>query len=223
MASKTDKSAGTNQGHSTRASALNAVATMIDPDVFAKEYYIPSQRPELQDFFTGMFGISGPLMQSNDRKSYAKKLAQDGLIVDDVIHALAGHPYLCMAQRLSYGQLRWPSLRQILAMGGIFPQGFDYNDPSNDIKNSLTLSDYPRFGGVVPTKNVYVGALASKGDDGVFLYNAINGAEKKFTRDQVRYENGLYYSFLPAIALGEYFWKFLGMNAPETDGPISQD
>lgn len=169
---------------------------------FATKFYIPSKDPRIQALFAGTYQLPGPELDPQVREDTAKKLSAMGLAVDENIDANGGDAYETMQQRQRDGWSRFPSLAQELANPS---EQFDKNDPNLAFKVSVDPVDYPKFSGPVPPTVLYVGAYAGNG-----LYNAINGAEKVFSTGQEHTENGLMYTFLPAVALGEYFWEFVG-------------
>ena len=179
----------------------------MDAATFA-QIYIAAQDPRKNVFYMGQFGISGPLLQPQERHDTAISLAKAGVVIDDVIEGVGGDPFLCMTQRLSYGQSRWPSLDQLLAYGGMFPKDFNYNDPSLKIKNSIDPADYPKWTGPIPPVVKYVGLYAGNG-----LYNVINNPEKVYSIGGNLYEDGLFYTLILTVT-GTYMWVLLGKNAP---------
>jgi hypothetical protein len=188
----------------------------MTPDAFVK-LYIASKPPQFMPFYTGEFGIAGPLLQPGPRIALAKDLSGqidpstgNVFAVDDEIEAAGQHPWYVMCQRVRYGQLRAPSLAQILAMGGVFPVDFNYSDPTLPIKNSITPADYPPYSGPVPVVVDYVGDYAGGG-----RYNALPGAETKYASGDVIYRDGFYYQFQTTVIAGYNFWLFLGRNPPD--------
>lgn len=187
----------------------------MTPTDFAK-LYVAHQPPAFAPFYMGSF-LPGPLLQPAQRTELAKNLSTQinpatgrTYIVDDEIEAGGYHPFYAMQQRLRYGQARWPSLAQILAMGGIFPANFDYTEASLEILNSLTPADYPPYTGPVPVVTDYVGDYAGGG-----RYNARPGSELEFKNGDVLFRQGFYYQFQTSVIAGENFWVFLGRNPPD--------
>lgn len=190
----------------------------MTPVEFVK-LYNASKPPQFQPFYTGTSGIPGPFLQPGPRIALAKSLSAQTdpvtgqpFAVDDEIEAAGEHPFYVMSERLRYGQLRAPSLAQILAMGGVFPVDFDYSNPDLQILNSLTPSDYPAYSGPVPVVVDYVGDYAGGG-----RYNALPGAEAVYKNGEVIFRQGFYYQFQTTVIAGYNFWNFLGRNPPQAD------
>lgn len=190
----------------------------MTPVEFVK-LYNASKPPQFQPFYTGTAGIPGPFLQPGPRIALAKSLSAQTdpvtgqpFAVDDEIEAAGEHPFYVMSERLRYGQLRAPSLAQILAMGGVFPVDFDYSNPDLQILNSLTPSDYPAYSGPVPVVVDYVGNYAGGG-----RYNALPGAEAVYKNGEVIFRQVFYYQFQTTAIAGYNFWNFLGRNPPQAD------
>lgn len=172
---------------------------------FATLFYIPSKPAGVQFLFTGYYGLPGSPLSPEDRMAKAKALAAKGEIIDVNIDALGADCLETMTLRLFYGQGRYPDLNQEVAMGNALPTGFNYNDPSLAILNSINPADYVNRGPVIPT--LYVGQQASPG-----YYNVLNSPENTFQPGQQHFEQNLYWIFVKAVT-GQYFWLLVGANA----------
>lgn len=191
---------------------------------FALNVYIPSLDPRVAALFRGTYGIhgtalsimAGPKGEPSERVSLAMSLALDhGCRVQGLIDAFGGDPFTLMSYWQQEGRLTVPKIGEDVvalatAPGVSMPNIPGYNDTTYAIKVSVDPADYPKWAGPVIAETKYVGAFAGNG-----LYNAINGAELVFVRDQEHEEElpggGMFkFAFVPAPALNENFWRMVG-------------
>lgn len=179
--------------------------------------YILSRDPRVQALFAGTCGMPGAALDPKARMDEAFNLAVGGLLIDAVIDAEGGDPYIIMFERAQYGYTWVPSALAApitLAPGLSFPGVPSYNAgkpyPPGSIVVSTNLADYPPF--AVPEPPVvevpYVGSYTGNG-----FYIASEAAQTTFSNGQTYEQNGVNYVFVVGSmgAFGAtYFWRIAG-------------
>lgn len=175
--------------------------------------YVASKKRAIRDLFVGTAGIPGIALDPSVRESKAYALAMHGEVIDPEIDCNGGDPWIIMSNRTNYGYITVPALLQKLPdvwlPPGVHVPGVpDYDPTLWKVKVSIDPADYPPYVDPdIATK--YVGAYAGGG-----LYNVVNNPETVFTPGEKHTEEpyqdkGIEFTFLPAPAIGQYFWQVI--------------